>query len=239
MSSTAGARRGIVFVISAPSGTGKSTLARTLLESVPDLRFSVSYTTRPRRAGEESGREYHFVDEARFAAMVTAGGLLEWAKVFGNSYGTGREATETAIAAGQDLLLDIDVQGARQIRDSGLDAVSIFVLPPSYSALEANPTQAHIHVGQQHTNGGITLFLCTNAATPPAGVPVPQACPPGPAEIEGTLTQADVLAVAPQGIDANGFAEVLRAIRAGATYANVHSERFPGGEIRGAITRDD
>lgn len=109
----------------------------------------------------------------------------------------------------------------------------------SYSALEANPTQAHIHVGQQHTNGGITLFLCTNAATPPAGVPVPQACPPGPAEIEGTLTQADVLAVAPQGIDANGFAEVLRAIRAGATYANVHSERFPGGEIRGAITRDD
>jgi CHRD domain-containing protein len=108
----------------------------------------------------------------------------------------------------------------------------------SYSALEANPTQAHIHVGQTHTNGGITLFLCTNSPTPPAGVPVPQACPPGPAEIEGTLTQADVLAIAPQGIDANGFAEVLRAIRAGATYANVHSERFPGGEIRGPITRD-
>jgi hypothetical protein len=107
----------------------------------------------------------------------------------------------------------------------------------SYSALEAPPTQAHIHVGQTHTNGGITLFLCTNL-TPPAGVPVPQACPPGPAEIEGTLTQADVLAVAAQGIDANGFAEVLRAIRAGATYANVHSERFQGGEIRGAIRRD-
>ena len=107
----------------------------------------------------------------------------------------------------------------------------------SYSALEANPTQAHIHVGQTHTNGGITLFLCTNG-TPPTGVPVPQACPPGPTEIEGTLTQADVLAVAAQGIDANGFAEVLRVIRAGATYANVHSERFPGGEIRGPITRD-
>ena len=107
----------------------------------------------------------------------------------------------------------------------------------SYSALEAPLTQAHIHVGQRHTNGGITLFLCTNG-TPPAGVPVPQACPPGPAEIEGTLTQADVLAIAPQGIDANGFAEVLRAIRSGATYANVHSERFPGGEIRGQIKSD-
>ncbi|HJS22683.1 MAG TPA: CHRD domain-containing protein [Steroidobacteraceae bacterium] len=107
----------------------------------------------------------------------------------------------------------------------------------SYSALEANPTQAHIHVGQTHTNGGITLFLCTNL-TPPAGVPVPQACPAGPTEISGTLTQADVLAVVAQGIDANGFAEVLRAIRAGATYANVHSERFGSGEIRGPITRD-
>jgi CHRD domain len=106
-----------------------------------------------------------------------------------------------------------------------------------YSALEAAPTQAHIHVGQTHTNGGITLFLCTNG-TPPAGVPVPQTCPAGPAEISGTLTQADVLAVVAQGIDANGFAEVLRAIRAGATYANVHSERFGSGEIRGPITRD-
>ena len=129
--------RGTLFVISAPSGTGKSTLARRLLESVPGLAFSVSYTTRPRRAGEESGREYHFVDEARFAAMVEAGGFLEWAQVFGKSYGTGREATETALAAGQDLLLDIDVQGAQQVRASGLDAVSIFVLPPSYQALES------------------------------------------------------------------------------------------------------
>jgi guanylate kinase len=130
-------RRGIVFVISAPSGTGKSTLARRLIETVPDLKFSVSYTTRPRRAGEESGREYHFVDEARFTTLAESGGLLEWATVFGKSYGTGREATEAALAAGQDLLLDIDVQGARQIRASGLDAVSVFVLPPSYAALEA------------------------------------------------------------------------------------------------------
>lgn len=130
-------RRGIVFVISAPSGTGKSTLARGLVETVPDLKFSVSYTTRPRRAGEESGREYHFVDEARFRALADGGGLIEWATVFGKSYGTGREATEAALAAGHDLLLDIDVQGARQIRASGLDAVSIFVLPPDYPALEA------------------------------------------------------------------------------------------------------
>jgi len=124
-------------VISAPSGTGKSTLARRLVESVPGLRFSVSYTTRPRRAGEESGREYHFVDRERFEALATSGGLLEWAEVFGQRYGTGREATASALASGEDLLLDIDVQGARQIRASGLDAISIFVLPPSYEALEA------------------------------------------------------------------------------------------------------
>ncbi|HVQ35700.1 MAG TPA: guanylate kinase, partial [Candidatus Bathyarchaeia archaeon] len=137
MSDATPKRRGIVFVISAPSGTGKSTLARRLLESVPGLKFSVSYTTRPRRAGEESGREYHFVDAARFDALAASGGLLEWAQVFGERYGTGRDATEAALAAGDDLLLDIDVQGARQIRASGLDAVSIFVMPPTFAALES------------------------------------------------------------------------------------------------------
>jgi len=95
-------RRGIVFVISAPSGTGKSTLARRLLESVPGLQFSVSFTTRPRRAGEESGREYHFVDAARFDALTASGGFLEWAHVFGERYGTGREATKAALASGSD-----------------------------------------------------------------------------------------------------------------------------------------
>lgn len=128
--------RGTLFVISAPSGTGKSTLARRLLESVDDLDFSVSFTTRPRRAGEESGREYHFVDDARFDAMIAAGEFLEWAPVFERRYGTGRRVTEEALAAGRDLLLDIDVRGAAQVRASGLDSVSIFILPPDFATLE-------------------------------------------------------------------------------------------------------
>lgn len=127
---------GILFVISAPSGTGKSTLARRVLESVPGLAFSVSFTTRPRRAGEESGREYHFVEEPRFDAMIDSGELLEWAPVFGRKYGTGRLATQEVLASGRDLLLDIDVQGAAQVRRSGLVSVSVFVLPPDFSTLE-------------------------------------------------------------------------------------------------------
>ena len=130
-----GGDRGTLFVISAPSGTGKSTLARRLLESVPQLAFSVSCTTRPRRAGEENGREYEFLDDARFDAMVAAGGFLEWAHVFDHKYGTGLAAIERILAAGTNLLLDIDVQGARQVRASGLDAVSIFILPPDYPSL--------------------------------------------------------------------------------------------------------
>ena len=130
-------RRGTLLVISAPSGTGKSTLARRLLESVPGLAFSVSFTTRPRRAGEESGREYHFVDDARFDAMVAAGEFLEWAPVFDRRYGTACATTEGALATGTDLLLDIDVQGATQVRASGLDSVSIFILPPDFETLRA------------------------------------------------------------------------------------------------------
>ena len=130
-----GSDRGTLFVISAPSGTGKSTLARRLLESVPGLGFSVSYTTRPRRAGEENGREYEFIDDARFDAMASAGGFLEWARVFDYKYGTGLAATETVLASGRSLLLDIDVQGAEQVRAKGLDAVSVFILPPDYAAL--------------------------------------------------------------------------------------------------------
>ncbi len=130
-------RRGTLFVISAPSGSGKSSLARGLLRAVPGLEFSVSHTTRPRRPGEEDGREYHFVDEAAFDAMAAGGGFLEWARVFGHRYGTGRVAVNRALEAGRDLLLDIDVQGARQVRESGMPSVSIFVLPPSFSDLEA------------------------------------------------------------------------------------------------------
>jgi guanylate kinase len=133
--------RGTLFVISAPSGTGKSTLARRLLESVSGLVFSVSYTTRPRRAGEESGREYEFIDDARFDALVAAGGLLEWARVFDHKYGTGLAPTEAVLSSGTSLLLDIDVQGARQVRASGRDAVSIFILPPDYASLTERLTR--------------------------------------------------------------------------------------------------
>jgi guanylate kinase len=129
--------QGILFVISAPSGTGKSSVAKKLLASVDSLEFSVSYTTRPRREGETDGCEYHFVDDARFDAMVASGGFLEWAHVFGRRYGTGREATEAALRNGRDLLLDIDVQGAQKVREGGIPAVSVFLLPPDYVTLES------------------------------------------------------------------------------------------------------
>jgi guanylate kinase len=127
---------GILFVLSAPSGTGKSSLAERLVREVPDLAFSVSYTTRRRRSGEEDGREYHFVDDRTFDAMVSAGEFLEWARVYDRRYGTGRAATERALGEGRDLLLDIDVQGARQVRARGAGAVSIFLLPPDFATLE-------------------------------------------------------------------------------------------------------
>jgi len=130
-------RRGILFVISAPSGAGKTSLARGVVEAHHDLDFSVSYTTRPQRAGEVNGREYHFVDGAEFDRMVATGAFLEWADVFGARYGTGRVETENRLAAGRDLVLDVDVQGAAQIRERApADAVLIFVLPPDYPTLE-------------------------------------------------------------------------------------------------------
>lgn len=129
--------RGTLFVVSAPSGTGKSTLTRAVLGQIPGLVFSISYTTRPRRGGETDGREYHFVEEARFDAMVAEGAFLEWARVFGHLYGTGREATEQTLHGGADLLLDIDVQGARQLRDREVSATTVFVLPPDFATLES------------------------------------------------------------------------------------------------------
>lgn len=128
---------GILFIISAPSGSGKSTLVAQLRTLVEGLEFSVSYTTRPPRGSEIDGREYHFTDRARFEQMAERGEFLEWAQVFGNYYyGTARSALENARAAGKDLLLDIDVQGAMQVMQKLPEAVSIFILPPSPQVLE-------------------------------------------------------------------------------------------------------
>ena len=125
-----------IFIISAPSGSGKSTLVARLLTTVPGLMFSVSYTTRPLRGHEKDGESYHFVTREDFEAMVARGEFLEWAQVFGNYYGTHQGILEAARAAGLDLVLDIDVQGARQLRDRVPEAVTIFVLAPSRKILE-------------------------------------------------------------------------------------------------------
>ena len=125
-----------LFVVSAPSGTGKTTLIRELLARVPDLKFSVSFTTRPMRQGERDGVDYHFVDEARFDAMVAAGAMLEWARVHGQRYGTGARQVDEVLAAGSDILLDVDTQGARSVRALRPDSVFIFIMPPDYRTLE-------------------------------------------------------------------------------------------------------
>lgn len=130
-------RRGLMFVLSSPSGAGKTTLSRMLIAETPALQMSVSATTRPMRPGEADGKDYHFVDQKRFDAMVTNGELLEWAKVFENHYGTPRAPVEASLAAGRDVLFDIDWQGTQQLRSrSPNDVVSVFILPPSVAALE-------------------------------------------------------------------------------------------------------
>ncbi|GGA55174.1 guanylate kinase [Edaphobacter acidisoli] len=127
---------GILFIISAPSGSGKSTLVGQLRTLVEGLEFSVSYTTRAPRGSEEDGREYHFTTREEFERMISAGEFLEWAEVFGNYYGTAVSALDHAKAAGKDLLLDIDVQGALQVMKKQPAAVSIFIMPPSPQVLE-------------------------------------------------------------------------------------------------------
>jgi guanylate kinase len=125
-----------VFIISAPSGSGKSTLVSRLMGNVPELMFSISYTTRKPRGSETAGQNYHFVSRPEFEAMIARGEFLEWAQVFGNYYGTHRIILEEARAEGKDLLLDIDVQGARQLKCQLPEAVTIFILPPSREILE-------------------------------------------------------------------------------------------------------
>ena len=130
-------RRGIIFILSAPSGAGKTTISRAAVKAIAGLEASVSLTTRKPRDGETVGVDYRFVSEEEFRRCQDSGDLAEWARVFESSYGTPRAPLETAVAAGRDILLDIDIQGARQIRDKYRDdAVTIFVLPPSFTELE-------------------------------------------------------------------------------------------------------
>jgi guanylate kinase len=127
--------RGRVFIVSAPSGSGKSTLVSKLLEQVPDLDFSISYTSRNPRGGEKNGVEYFFVSEAVFEKMIAESRFVEYARVFDHYYGTDRSTLEATLQRGRDLLLDIDTAGASQVKAKLPDAVSIFVMPPSYEAL--------------------------------------------------------------------------------------------------------
>jgi guanylate kinase len=131
-------RRGMLLVLSSPSGAGKTTLARALVTSDPNIRLSVSVTTRKARPGEVDGQDYTFVDEARFMRMRDEGELLEWAQVFSHFYGTPRTPVETAIEQGRDVLFDIDWQGAQQLNEKmPRDLVRVFILPPSGKALES------------------------------------------------------------------------------------------------------
>ena len=132
----AAGRRGQLFIVSAPSGTGKTTLVERLVQVVPNLKMSRSYTSRAARPGEENGVDYNFLTRARFEDMVQGNEFLEWADVFGNYYGTCLADTEKDLAAGQDVVLVIDVQGARQVRNRGIETIGVFVLPPSAAILE-------------------------------------------------------------------------------------------------------
>lgn len=128
---------GRLFIVSAPSGAGKTSLLKALVESMEGLNVAVSHTTRQQRPGEIDGQHYHFVDAARFTAMVLAGEFLEYAEVFGNRYGTARASVEGPLSEGRDVILEIDWQGARQVREVFNICTSIFILPPSRAALDS------------------------------------------------------------------------------------------------------
>jgi guanylate kinase len=138
--STAGGYHGILFVISSPSGGGKGTLIRRLLDSVPGVSYSVSWTTRGPRAGEVDGVNYHFVSAEEFERMRDRGGFLEWAVVHGHLYGTARRVVEQDLSEGHDIILEIDVQGAAAVRATIAPVVSVFILPPSFEVLRARLT---------------------------------------------------------------------------------------------------
>ena len=126
---------GNLIIVSGPSGAGKSVLASSVLQLVPGLRFSVSYTTRPPRGTERNGVEYNFVDQEKFEELIRSGELLEYALVYGNYYGTAQRFVEECLGRGEDVLLDLDVQGAQTIRQKRPDSISVFIMPPSYQLL--------------------------------------------------------------------------------------------------------
>ena len=128
--------RGLLFIVSAPSGAGKTTLVERLVEQTPNLKMSRSYTSRKARGGETDGVDYNFVSRERFEQMIADGDFLEWANVFGNLYGTCASDTEAALVSGEDVVLVIDVQGARTVRSRGILATTVFVMPPSFEILE-------------------------------------------------------------------------------------------------------
>ena len=128
--------RGLLFIVSAPSGTGKTTLVERLVEHTAGLKMSRSYTSRAAREGETDGVDYNFVTRPKFEGMAAAGEFLEWAEVFGNLYGTGASDTETVLKSGYDVVLVIDVQGARKVRARGIETTTVFVMPPSMAVLE-------------------------------------------------------------------------------------------------------
>jgi guanylate kinase len=146
-------KRGLLFIVSAASGTGKTTLVERLVQRVPNLCLSRSYTSRAARPGEQDGVDYNFISRPRFEEMARAGEFLEWADVFGNYYGTCAADTERCLANGQDIVLVIDVQGAKQVRSSGVESIGIFVLPPSAEILEqrlrGRSKDAEVEIGKR------------------------------------------------------------------------------------------
>jgi guanylate kinase len=129
-------REGLLYIVSAPSGAGKTTLLKRVMDYFPDIRFSISYTTRPPRSGERDGEDYHFISPQQFQEMVEKGAFAEWAEVLGNRYGTALDSIRISRSQGVDLILDIDSQGARQIEERFDGGVYIFILPPSLEALK-------------------------------------------------------------------------------------------------------